>query len=148
MLFRVNCAGALLQVLLQLALIPLLGLRGAAIAVVATAVTTHATLYLLPETRTWVRPCVHAVLGAVAVAGVLLVLVHALPLGPFARAAASLLAFVVALPVVGVAGPGDVHRLRALLRAARAPRRVQRRRRRALTPRARVFGLGCDGSVC
>jgi len=116
-LFRVNCGAALLQVVLQLVLIGRLGLFGAALAVLLTALLSHATLYFLPQTRTWVRPCIHAVAGATAVAGVLLALAPALPLGPYARAAVLLLLFLAALPLSRLAGPADVHRLRVLLRA-------------------------------
>lgn len=116
-LFRVNCAGVLLQLVLQLALIPTVGLVGAAVAVVVTAMASHTVLYLLPETRTWVRPCVHAVARPAVLAGLLLLLAGALPFAPVARAAALLLAFVLALPVLGIAGPADVRRLRALLHA-------------------------------
>jgi hypothetical protein len=38
-----------------------------------------------------------------------------LPLAPYARAAALLVPFALALPALGMAGPADVRRLRALL---------------------------------
>lgn len=116
-LFRVNALIALLQGVLQVALIPWLGVTGAAVGVVLAALTSHLSLYLLPDTRTWVRPCVHAVAGPAALAGVLLVVVGWLPLGDLGRAAAGLAAFVVLLPLLGLAGPADVRRLRALLHA-------------------------------
>jgi len=120
-LFRVNCVAATLQVLLQLVLIRTLGLEGAAFAVVLTAVVSHATLFLLPETRTWVQPCVRAVAGVTALAAVLLLLGSLLPLGPYARAATLLLLFALALLTSGMAGPADVRRLRALLQAHDTP---------------------------
>jgi len=116
-LFRVNAAGVLVQVVLQLVLIRWYGVVGAAVAVVATAAASHAALYALPETRTWVRPCVHAVAAATLLAGLALALGAALPLPPVGRAAVLLLGFLAVLPVLGIAGPADVRRLRALLQA-------------------------------
>jgi O-antigen/teichoic acid export membrane protein len=115
-LFRVNCVGVLVQLVLQLALIATLGLVGAAVAVVATSLASHAALYLLPETRTWVRPCVRAVAPPAGVALALLALAAASPFGPVATAAIAITVFLAALPALGLAGPGDVGRLRALLR--------------------------------
>lgn len=115
--FRVNCVAAALQVVLQLVLIRAFGIRGAAVAVVATAVASHATLFFLAETRTWVRPCVRAVAGATVLAAALLVAAAFLPLGPYARAVVLVLLFALALPVSGLAGPADVRRLRGLLHA-------------------------------
>jgi O-antigen/teichoic acid export membrane protein len=120
-LFRVNCVAATLQVLLQLVLIRTFGLEGAACAVVLTAVVSHATLFVLPETRTWVQPCVRAVAGVTALAALLLLLGGLLPLGPYARAATLLLLFALALLTSGMAGPADVRRLRALLQTHDAP---------------------------
>ena len=116
-LFRVNAAGTVLQVTLQMVLIPWLGVTGAAIGVVATSLASHATLYLLTETRTWVRPCVHAVAGPALLAGLLLALSRLLPLPAPGRAAVAVAVFLAVLPLVGLAGPGDVRRLRVLLRA-------------------------------
>lgn len=120
-LFRVNAAGAVLQIVLQLALIPWLGVTGAAVGVVATSLASHAALYVLTETRTWVRPCVHAVAGPALLAALLLVLSRLLPLPAPGRAAVALAGFLALLPLAGFAGPDDVRRLRALLRAQGAP---------------------------
>lgn len=116
-LFRINCGAALLQIVLQWVLIRSFGLLGAAVAVVATAVASHATLYALPQTRTWVRPCVHAVARPVFLAGLILVLAPVLlgGLAPWGRAAVLLAAFGAALVATGWLGADDVRRLRALL---------------------------------
>jgi O-antigen/teichoic acid export membrane protein len=114
-LFRVNAVGAALQLVLQLALVPWFGVSGAALGVVLTSVASHATLYLLPDTRTWIRPCVHAVLRPAALAALLLWLSGLLPVGAPARAALLVVTFLLVLPLAGFAGPGDVRRLRALL---------------------------------
>jgi O-antigen/teichoic acid export membrane protein len=116
-LFRVNCGAALLQALLQLVLIRRSGLVGAALAVVLTALASHATLYLLPETRTWVRPCVRALVAPTALAGALLAMAGALPFGPWVRAAALLGGFATGLIAARVVGVRDLHALRTLLRA-------------------------------
>ncbi|MBM4245070.1 MAG: hypothetical protein FJ148_14855 [Deltaproteobacteria bacterium] len=120
-LLRVNALGALLQVTLQLVLIPWLGLTGAAVGVVATSVASHATLYALGETRTWVRPCVRALAGPALLAMLLLTLCRALPLAATGRAAVSVVAFLTILALTGLAGPADLRRLHALLRASGPP---------------------------
>jgi O-antigen/teichoic acid export membrane protein len=121
-LFRVNCVTATLQVVLQLLLLRALGLRGAALAVVVTSLISHTTLFLLPETRTWVRPCVRAVGAVTLVAVAVLALGSLLPFGPYARAAVALLLFAIGLLASGMAGPADVRRLQTLLHSdAEAP---------------------------
>ena len=116
-LFRVNAAGTLLQVALQPVLIAWLGVTGAAIGVVVASLATHATLWALPDTRTWVRPCVRAVAGPTVLAAVLLPIVGRLPLASPGRAAVAVAAFLLLLPALRLAGPPDLRRLRALLRA-------------------------------
>ncbi len=122
-LFRVNAAGAVLQVVLQAVLIARLGVWGAALAVVLTSVATHTALYLLVETRTWVRPCVRAVAPAVLLAGAAIAAAPLLPLPPYARAAVLLAVFLAALLATRQLGPADAQRLRTVLRerASAAP---------------------------
>lgn len=122
-LFRVNGAAALLQVVLQATLIARFGVWGAALAVVLTSVASHSALYLLAETRTWVRPCVRAVAPAVLLAGAAIAAAPLLPLPPYARAAVLVAVFLAALLGTRQLGPADAQRLRTVLRerAAAAP---------------------------
>ncbi|HEY8515153.1 MAG TPA: flippase [Candidatus Binatia bacterium] len=115
-LFRVNCAAVALQIVLQLVLIPWRGVDGAALAVVLTAVASHATLYALAATRTWVRPCVHAAAAPTGLALVLLGVGGMLPGGSWARAAVLLAAFLALLLLTRLVGARDVRVLRELLR--------------------------------
>jgi O-antigen/teichoic acid export membrane protein len=115
-LFVLNAVSALFQVGLQLVLVSRFGLVGAASGIVVASALNHAVLWLLPGTRTWIRPCVHAVLPLLGLAVLLLGIAAASPATPMVEAVALVVAFVLLAAWV-TGGRAELERLRRALAA-------------------------------
>jgi len=119
-LFALNATSAIAQVGLQTLLVSRYGLMGAASGAVLASAANHAALYLLPATRFWIRPCVHALGGLVVLAGSLLVLAALVPAGaPLVRALFLPVLFLGVAVATRQIGPADLQELRDALRAVR-----------------------------
>jgi O-antigen/teichoic acid export membrane protein len=113
-LFRLNLLAMVLQIALQAALVPRLGILGAATAAVAGSVASHTALAFLPATRDLVRPCLAAAAAPVAAAVAIALGVSLLDQPAPIRAAIALAAFVAVVLGGGIASREDLRSLRAL----------------------------------
>ena len=109
-----NAVVAIVLIGLQLALVPRLGIEGAAIGVVAGSFCGHLLLAAAAPTRTWIRPSFRAMLPILASALASLMAVSAFADG-MEQALWLVLVFPTVLFATGLLSTGDIVELRRLL---------------------------------